>query len=88
MHGKVLGLRSFQLNRPYRLNALNLSMIRNIYPQLQVLTFKRIADTLQIFHLTSFSLYQAWEQSVNCKLIIMKGAGKNEFCAGDDVKGK
>ncbi|CAO3683678.1 unnamed protein product [Umbelopsis vinacea] len=63
MHGKVLGLRSFQLNRPYRLNALNLSMIRNIYPQLQ-----------------------AWEQSVNCKLIIMKGAGKNEFCAGDDVK--
>jgi hypothetical protein len=35
-----------------------------------------------------FSLHQAWEQSVNCKLIIMKGAGKNEFCAGDDVKGK
>jgi len=63
IHGKVLGLRSFLLNRPYRLNALNLSMIRNIYPQLQ-----------------------AWEQSDNCKLIIMKGAGKNEFCAGDDVR--
>ncbi|KAJ2962405.1 hypothetical protein NQZ79_g2450 [Umbelopsis isabellina] len=63
IHGKTLGLRSFILNRPYRLNALNLSMIRNIYPQLQ-----------------------AWEQSDNCKLIVMKGAGKNEFCAGDDVR--
>ncbi|KAG2189045.1 hypothetical protein INT44_004187 [Umbelopsis vinacea] len=63
IHGKVLGLRSFVLNRPYRMNALNLSMIRNIYPQLQ-----------------------AWERSDNCKLIIMKGAGKNEFCAGDDVR--
>jgi enoyl-CoA hydratase/carnithine racemase len=33
---KTLGLRSFILNRPSQLNALNLSMVRKITPQLQV----------------------------------------------------
>ncbi|RKP13940.1 ClpP/crotonase-like domain-containing protein [Piptocephalis cylindrospora] len=35
LHRKVYGGRIFTLNRPKSMNALNISMVRNIYPQLQ-----------------------------------------------------
>ncbi|KAL1923073.1 mitochondrial 37S ribosomal protein mS47 [Calcarisporiella thermophila] len=35
LHQKILGARFFTLNRPNALNALNLSMVRNMTPQLQ-----------------------------------------------------
>lgn len=36
LHRKHLSSRTFVLNRPKALNALNLSMVRNMTPQLQV----------------------------------------------------
>lgn len=80
----------FILNRPEKLNALTLSMIRNIAPQLKVslsvsdpgCSFFRFI--LKIF----FVYYQAWDVSKLAKFIIVKGVGEGRFCAGDDILGK
>ncbi|KAI9280500.1 ClpP/crotonase-like domain-containing protein [Sporodiniella umbellata] len=46
LHKKRSGARMFVLNRPEKLNALNLSMIRNISPQLKAWDFSALAKVI------------------------------------------
>ncbi|XP_051046086.1 3-hydroxyisobutyryl-CoA hydrolase, mitochondrial isoform X1 [Phodopus roborovskii] len=81
------------LNRPKFLNALSLSMIRQIYPQLKVRNsvepfssalWESIPGILPWDSLASAPL--KWEQDSETFLIIIKGAGGKAFCAGGDIK--
>lgn len=46
LHRKVSGARMFILNRPEKLNALNLGMIRNIGPQLKAWDVSSLAKVI------------------------------------------
>lgn len=46
LHKKLSGARMFVLNRPEKLNALNLSMIRNIGPQLKAWEVSTLAKVI------------------------------------------
>ncbi|KAI9322483.1 ClpP/crotonase-like domain-containing protein [Dichotomocladium elegans] len=48
LHRKILGARMFILNRPEKLNALTLSMIRNIAPQLKAWDVSKLAKFIII----------------------------------------
>lgn len=46
LHRKLSGSRMFILNRPEKLNALNLGMIRNIGPQLKAWDVSKLAKVI------------------------------------------
>ncbi|KAL1936353.1 hypothetical protein VTP01DRAFT_487 [Rhizomucor pusillus] len=46
LHKKILGARMFTLNRPEKLNALTLSMIRNMTPQLKAWDVSKLAKVI------------------------------------------
>ena len=91
------------LNRPKALNALNLTMIRHIYPQLKVngdLTLYTSVYELPVLMIWEYlshrsNLYrmnwlflQKWEKDSKIDLVIIKGAGGKAFCAGGDIRGE
>ncbi|KAI8328492.1 ClpP/crotonase-like domain-containing protein [Chlamydoabsidia padenii] len=46
LHHKISGARLFVLNRPHKLNALNLAMVRNIAPQLKAWDVSKLAKVI------------------------------------------
>ena len=68
--------RIITLNRPKALNALNLPMVRKIYPTMKV--------SLILNFLYNHSI-QEWQKDPNTGLVIIKGTGDKAFCAGGDV---
>uniref|UniRef100_A0A915HZK9 3-hydroxyisobutyryl-CoA hydrolase, mitochondrial n=1 Tax=Romanomermis culicivorax TaxID=13658 RepID=A0A915HZK9_ROMCU len=67
---KIDTKRVITLNRPKSLNALNLSMIRKIYPKLKIKTY----------------LLQKYNENPNVNMVIIKGEGEKAFCSGGDVR--
>ncbi|KAL8710008.1 MAG: hypothetical protein Q9220_005279 [cf. Caloplaca sp. 1 TL-2023] len=75
----LYGVRTIQLNRPKKYNAVNGSMIRKIIPRLQVpCLFLSLKES-------SYSLPQEYQKSALASIIIIGGAGPKAFCAGGDV---
>ena len=75
----LYGVRTIQLNRPKKYNALNGSMIRKIIPRLKVSTLPYGSCT--IIDPTP----QEYHKSALASVIIIGGAGPKAFCAGGDV---
>lgn len=92
------------LNRPKALNALNLPMIRHIYPQLKVSgtslhscvcvcqlpvpMSSLLEKCTSLYGYCQWLFLQKWEKDSEIDLVIIKGAGGKAFCAGGDIRGK
>ncbi|KAM3723826.1 3-hydroxyisobutyryl-CoA hydrolase [Dirofilaria immitis] len=89
INGKVI----VTLNRPRTLNALNISMVRKLYPILKVLRMKDACFYGTYFlyserFITSTPLRPAAHHcngNPNVPFIFVKGAGGKAFCAGGDI---
>ena len=69
------GVVQLTLNKPERLNALSISMIRGMMTAIKG-TFGDLLDPLEQQH----------HEREPARLLILKGAGEKAFCAGGDVK--
>uniref|UniRef100_A0A1I7WC70 3-hydroxyisobutyryl-CoA hydrolase n=1 Tax=Heterorhabditis bacteriophora TaxID=37862 RepID=A0A1I7WC70_HETBA len=77
------------LHRPKALNALNLNMVRELFPRLRVSGFLCsfcIVLNVEIL-LYEKSFFKKWENARDVNMVIMKGSGEKAFCAGGDVVG-
>lgn len=78
------------LNRPKALNALNLNMIRMIYPQVKVHLGRGSSSLCSDIPPNDFLFFfspKKWEAEPSTSMIIIKGAGDKAFCAGGDIRG-
>ena len=85
------GLAQLTLNRPERLNALSLSMIRGMadaieenFGKFSLPLAQRDDDSPKGAATTATAAAAAEEEGA--RLLVLKGAGEKAFCAGGDVK--
>lgn len=80
LFNSIYGLRNIELNRPKKLNSLNGSMARKIFPRLKVWQMYSLFNGRILKGTT-----QEWEKSQLANIIMISGAGSKALCAGGDV---